>query len=383
MRFRSTCHPCPTPLGFPRKCTFDDARIRLGNRSLYPRGGLSSLPTPILDPVPIRNSAAARPDADGRGGAPAHVLVIPAGLALGVLADALLGDPRRNHPVAVFGSVATGIERRVYSPSRTAGVGHLLACLTLVGIPGVLVQYATRSRPVLRTGLFAAAAWTVLGGRSLTLAADAVGDAVLRNDLPAARSALPSLCGRDPQHLDGRGLVRATVESVAENTSDAVVAPLLWGMVAGIPGLLLYRAVNTLDAMVGHRSPRYADFGTPAARLDDVANWIPARLTALITAVVSPGIGGSPGGAFAVWRRDAAAHPSPNAGRPEAAFAGALGVRLGGPIRYSYGAEARPVLGHGREVVVGDVSRAVRLSRAVTVGALLLGVLVRIGWELR
>lgn len=188
-------------------------------------------------------------------------------------------------------------------------------------------------------------------------------------DVDAARRRLPHLCGRDPSRLDGKELARATVESVAENTSDAVVAPLVWGAALGVPGLLAYRAVNTLDAMVGHRSSRYARFGWAAARLDDAANWLPARLTGLLTVACAPLAGGSPRAAYAVLRRDGAAHPSPNAGRCEAAFAGALGVRLGGVNVYDDRAEHRPELGDGRAPDAADVRRAVRLSRAVTVAA--------------
>jgi adenosylcobinamide-phosphate synthase len=164
-------------------------------------------------------------------------------------------------------------------------------------------------------------------------------------------------------------LVRATVESVAENTSDAAVAPLFWGAVAGLPGLIGYRAVNTLDAMVGYRSPRYARFGWAAARLDDVVNWVPARATAVLTVLVAPLAGGSPAGAWHAWRRDGAAHPSPNAGRCEAALAGALGLRLGGRNVYGARIEERPTLGDGEPPVRGDIRRAVRLSRAVWTAA--------------
>jgi adenosylcobinamide-phosphate synthase len=181
----------------------------------------------------------------------------------------------------------------------------------------------------------------------------------------AARERLPSLCGRDPRALDSAGLARAAVESVAENTSDAVVAPLIWGAVAGVPGLLGYRAVNTLDAMVGYRSPRYRRFGWAAARLDDLVNLLPARLAAALTVLGAPVVGGSSRGAWATWRRDAAAHPSPNAGQVEAAFAGALEVRLGGRTVYEHGVEERPVLGDGRMPDAGHVTRAVELSRVV------------------
>src|SRR3954452_4670412 len=148
-------------------------------------------------------------------------------------------------------------------------------------------------------------------------------------DLEAARAALPVLAGRDPRGLGQEELARATVESVAENTSDAAVAPLFWGAVAGVPGLLTYRAVNTLDAMVGHRSERYERFGWAAARLDDLANWVPARITAGLTALLAPVVEGSPRRALEVCWRDGGKHPSPNAGPVEAAFAGALGRTLG------------------------------------------------------
>ena len=143
-------------------------------------------------------------------------------------------------------------------------------------------------------------------------------------------------------------MARAGVESLAENTSDAVVAPLFWGAVAGLPGLLGYRAVNTLDAMVGYRSARYARFGRVAARVDDVANLVPARLTAALTVLLAPLVGGRPADALRAWRRDASGHPSPNAGPVEATAAGALGLRLGGRTEYAYGVEDRPSLGDGR-----------------------------------
>ena len=171
--------------------------------------------------------------------------------------------------------------------------------------------------------------------------------------------------------LDAAGLIRATVESIAENTSDAQVAPLLWAVAGGVPGVLGYRAVNTLDAMIGHRSPRYARFGWAAARLDDAANYAAARVTAALTVVCAPIVGGSPSGAVTAWRRDAGRHPSPNAGVVEAAFAGALGVQLGGPTQYHYELQIRPALGAGLPPTVTDLRRAVRLSRAVQAAAAL------------
>jgi adenosylcobinamide-phosphate synthase len=186
--------------------------------------------------------------------------------------------------------------------------------------------------------------------------------------------------GRDTAQLSTEEVARAAVESVAENASDAIVAPLLWGAVAGLPGLIGYRAVNTLDAMIGHRTPRYLEFGWAAARLDDLANWVPARLAALAAAAWAPLIGGTAGKAIDVVRRDAGRHPSPNAGVVEAAFAGALDVQLGGRNAYHGTVEDRGVLGNGRPVTVADIDRADRLAAAVSLTALVVAVLVR-GWR--
>jgi adenosylcobinamide-phosphate synthase len=198
-------------------------------------------------------------------------------------------------------------------------------------------------------------------------------------DLEGARALLPSLCGRDPAALDAAGLARAACESVAENTSDAQVAPLFWAAVAGMPGVLGYRAVNTLDAMIGNRSQRYARFGWAAARLDDVANYVPARLTGALVLACAPLAGGSPVRAARAWRRDAARHPSPNAGVAEASFAGALGVRLGGPTQYRHQLEIRPTLGDGPAPGASDLRRVVRLSRSVQRGALVVALLTSAG----
>jgi len=218
---------------------------------------------------------------------------VAAGLAAGVALDALLGDPRRGHPVAAFGRAAAALEARDYADSRRRGAAHAAACVLAVAGPAVALHRRTRGRPPWQAAAVATAVWAVTGARSLHHEAERACSSLLRRDLAAARAVLPSLCGRDPATLDAAGLARAVVESVAENTSDAVVAPLLWGAVAGIPGLAAYRAVNTLDAMVGHRSARYERFGWASARLDDVANWIPARVTAALTAACAPLVAGA------------------------------------------------------------------------------------------
>jgi adenosylcobinamide-phosphate synthase len=300
-----------------------------------------------------------------------------AGLALGVLADALLGDPRRGHPVAAFGSAAAWLERRWWADRRAPGVAY---AGVLVGGAVALGAVAERVRhPAAHAALTALATWTVLGGTSLAGEGAAMAASLDAGDVRAARARLPHLCGRDPSALDADGLARAALESVAENTADAVVAPLVWGAVAGMPGLLGHRAVNTLDAMVGHRSPRYERFGWASARADDVAGVVPARVSALVTALCAPTVGGRPAAAWRAWRRDASAHPSPNAGPVEASFAGALGLRLGGRTVYPYGVQDRPVLGDGRAPAVADLPRAVRLSRAVGLATASLAVLAASG----
>jgi adenosylcobinamide-phosphate synthase len=291
------------------------------------------------------------------------------GLALGAGADLVLADPRRGHPVAGFGAAALALERRTWRDSRSTGAAHVLLLTGATTLLGTALDRGTRRHPVARTLVTAAATWAVLGGTSLGRAATSMQRALDAGDLPAARAALPALAGRDPAGLDAEELSRATVESVAENTSDAAVAPLVWGAVAGVPGLLAYRAVNTLDAMIGHRSPRYGRFGWAAARLDDAANWLPARITAALTVACAPLVGASARGALRVWLRDGASHPSPNSGRCEAAAAGALGVRLGGRNVYGSRVEVRPVLGDGRRPASADIRRAVRLSRAVWTAA--------------
>ena len=295
------------------------------------------------------------------------------GVLIGYLADLVLADPRAAHPVAGFGTVATAVERLSYRDTRAAGAVQVTVLVGAVSLLGAaLERRAGRRGPAWSIAATAAATWVSLGGTSLARTGAAMSDQLRGDDLEGARRLLPSLCGRDPEQLDAAGLIRATVESVAENTSDAQVAPLLWACVGGVPGVLGYRAVNTLDAMVGHRSPRYLRFGWAAARLDDVANYVAARLTAMLTAACAPVVGGSPLGAIEAWRRDARRHPSPNAGVVEAAFAGALGVRLGGPTQYHHELQIRPVLGGGAAPTVVDLQRAVRLSQAVQAAAVLL-----------
>ncbi|GEC04335.1 cobalamin biosynthesis protein CobD [Streptomyces spinoverrucosus] len=291
------------------------------------------------------------------------------GAAAGLIGDLILGDPRRGHPVAAFGRAAAAVERVLWRDHRAWGAAHTAVCAGGAVALGALAHRVVRSSPAASVALTGLATWAVVGGTSLAREARAVGRALEAGDVEGARARLPHLCGRDPQALDADGIARAVVESVAENTSDAVVGALVWGAVGGVPGLVGFRAVNTLDAMVGHKSPKYRRYGWASARLDDLAGWPGARLTAVLAALAGP----DPRAAVRAWREDAGRHPSPNAGPVEASFAGALGVRLGGTLSYGGRVEHRPVLnGRGRAVGVADIERAVRLSRRV--GRLALGV---------
>jgi adenosylcobinamide-phosphate synthase len=296
-----------------------------------------------------------------------------AGVLAAYLADLALGDPKRGHPVALFGQAAAALERVTYRDTKVAGALHAGLMVAAAALLGTAVESATARRgPPWPVAATATATWICLGGTSLARTGLEMSRLLERGDVESARRLLPSLCGRDPATLDGAGLTRAALESVAENTSDAQVAPLLWATAGGVPAVLAYRAINTLDSMIGHRSPRYARFGWAAARLDDLANYVAARATAALVVTCAPLVGGSPSGAVRAWRSDAGRHPSPNAGVVEAAFAGALGVRLGGPTQYHHELQIRPTLGDGEQPTVADLRRAVALSRAVQAAAALL-----------
>ena len=298
------------------------------------------------------------------------------GIAGGLGLDALLADPRRGHPVAAFGTVAAAAERLLHKDSRVAGAVYTAGLVGGAGLAGARLSQAAR-RPGGLAAVTALATWSVVGGTTLRREAATMHALLTDGDVDAARDRLSHLCGRDPSSLDVPGLARATVESVAENTSDAVVGPLFWGAIAGVPGLLGYRAINTLDAMVGHRSDRYLRFGWAAARLDDAVNLAPSRLTAALAVLLAPVVDGKPSAAWRVWQRDGHKHPSPNAGPVEAAFAGALGRTLGGRLSYAGRVEDRPLLGNGPSPQVADIPRAARLSAAVSMAAGALAVAVR------
>ena len=276
----------------------------------------------------------------------------PLGSATGIVLDRLLGEPPASwHPVVHFGAFMESLERRHYRDARTSGIAHAAVGASIGLGAGKLI----RSTP-LATGIS-------VGANALWTAAREIGAALESGDLEVARARLPTLVGRDPNGLEESEIARAVVESVAENTVDAVVAPALWAALAGAPGAFGYRAVNTMDAMVGHHSSRYENFGWASARLDDVANWVPARCTVALVALVRPGARGEIRRAVTT---QAPAHPSPNGGVVEAAFAAALGLRLGGRNHYGERVEDRATLGRGPGARAGDIATAIRLSRDVT-----------------
>lgn len=292
-----------------------------------------------------------------------------ASAAAAVMVDHLVGDPPdRLHPVAWFGRAMTRREQRAWSDHRLSGVRHLGAGVVVAAVPVALLAAGARQMggAAADRALSVVVVAATLGARSLDRRAAEVGEALAAGRIDEARRSLPALVGRDPAGLDEAEIARAVVESVAENTVDAAVAPLLWAAVGGPVAAAAYRAVNTLDAMVGYRNDRYRRFGWASARADDVANFVPARVAAVIVALCSPG---RAQGIVRAVCRQAPGHPSPNAGVIEAAFAAALGLRLGGTNRYGEVIEHRVELGNGRAATPGDIVRARLLARRVTVVA--------------
>ena len=268
--------------------------------------------------------------------------------AAGLVLDRLVGEPPADiHPVVGFGRTMERVEQALWADGRLNGAVYALSGAVMGAVAGSAA------------GSTAVATWAVAAGRELRRVASRVGELAAAGDLAAARAELPSLVGRDPSELDASGVAAAVIESVAENSVDAVIAPAFWAAVAGAPGAVAYRAINTMDAMVGRRNERYGNFGWAAARLDDVANYVPARIFAGLVAMLCPHRARQ---IIAAVRRDAPAHPSPNAGVAEAALAAALGRQLGGPLRYGDTEENRPLLGDGPRPGPDDVPEAVRIA---------------------
>jgi adenosylcobinamide-phosphate synthase len=303
-----------------------------------------------------------------------------AAMLVAMAVDAMLGWPgalfaRIGHPVTWLGSLIGSLDSRWNRASdtpamrRLAGAAAALIVIAVAAGVGWLVQEAMPSgwRGVVLLGVLA---WPFLALRSLYDHVAAVRNPLGAGDIDAARKAVAMIVGRDPTQLDEAGIARAAIESLAENASDGVVAPLFWGALFGLPGVVGYKTINTLDSMIGHRSERHAAFGWAGARIDDAANLIPARLTGLLFALTGP----APRDALLCMARDARRHRSPNAGWPEAAMAGALGVRLCGPRSYHGELADEPWLnGSARDPAAVDISRALEAYVRVmlTVGAVL------------
>lgn len=289
---------------------------------------------------------------------------------IALLADALLGWPdalyrRLGHPVVWIGALIERLDHRMNRGSERFGKGMAASLIVIAAavLPALILQ--SLLGPVI-AGLLA---WPLVAARSLHDHLRAVETPLLAGDLKAAREATSMIVGRDVSRADEAALSRAGIESLAENASDGVVAPLFWAVLAGLPGIAAYKAINTLDSMIGHRTPRHQEFGRFAARLDDFANWLPARLTASLFTLAS--------GSLHPWRiarRDAGGHRSPNAGWPEAAMAAALKVRLSGPRIYGSRVADEPWLnGSDRDPDATDIAPALALyRRAIIAGGLVL-----------
>lgn len=291
------------------------------------------------------------------------------GLLLGVLADSLVGEPRRTapkRPVALVPKAAAALSDRI------GGNGAAVVLTAGSVAVGVLADRIAERRPALRLVTLAAGTWSVLGGARIAVDGTELARELESGDLESARRDISASDPRCTADLDLPALSRASIEIVADQTSAAVVSPLFWGALAGTPGLLGARTA----AVLGKRRGARGEPGVVARRLDELAHLVPARLTAMLTTAAAPVVGGSAPSAWRAWRRDAAAHPDPNAGRAEAAFAGALEIRLGGRTVYPAGVAELPVLGAGRNPDAGHVIRAVELSRVVGLCALGVSVVV-------
>ena len=313
-------------------------------------------------------------------------------LACGFVLDALLGDPyRMPHLIRFVGTLISRTEGLLRQALPRGPRGERLGGVLLVAIVAgvycgavtLVLRWAHAAAPWLGWCLETLVCYQMVAARQLRIEARKVYVALRDEGLLAARTAVSMIVGRDTQALDEAGVVRATVETVAENTSDGVVAPLLFMGLGGAPAGMLYKAVNTMDSMVGYRNERYRFFGTAAARLDDVLNWLPARLTGALMCLVAPLVGLDGRGAWRVFLRDRLKHASPNSAHPEAACAGALGVRLAGPASYFGVLHDKPTIGDDdRPIEPADILSANRLEAATSLAALVLSLALGAGVQL-
>ncbi|WP_167770455.1 adenosylcobinamide-phosphate synthase CbiB [Bradyrhizobium niftali] len=291
-------------------------------------------------------------------------------MAVAMAVDALLGWPaplfaRIGHPVTWLGRLITTVDTAWNRPSdppafrRAAGVAGALVVIAVSAALGWVLQ-SVLALGWIQFVLVGILAWPLVALRSLDDHVAAVASPLQAGDIAGAREAVSRIVGRDPATLDEAGIARAAIESLAENASDGIVAPVFWGALFGLPGIFGYKAINTLDSMIGHRSERHEAFGWAAARIDDVANFIPARLTGFLFVLLAP----RRAEALSCMTRDARRHRSPNAGWPEAAMAGALGVRLSGPRIYHGSITNEPWLNEGaRDPLAADISQGLTVYR--------------------
>lgn len=294
-----------------------------------------------------------------------------AAVVAGFLLDALLGDPRRiPHPIVAMGNAIAWLEPRLRAafpdtPSGARRAGVVLVAVLCAGSFGAtwcLIAVAGLVHPLLGFAVETWLCYQALAACELRRQSMRVVRELTREGLPAARRAVGMIVGRDTEALDERGVLKAAVETVAENTADGVVGPLVYLIVGGAPLGMLYKAVNTMDSMVGYKNERYLDFGRAAARVDDVLGFVPARLAALCMIAAAPVAGLSAKGAWHIWRRDRFNHASPNSAQTESAMAGALGVELAGSAVYFGKLVEKPTMGDAtRSIEREDVRRANRL----------------------
>ena len=299
---------------------------------------------------------------------------------LGFLLDLLLGDPQGwPHIVRGFGKMISALEKRLYPMKHKAWAGFLLVlCMVILSalLPAALLAAAWYLSPWAYLLLETLLCWQLLAVKSLRTESLRVYEALVQKDLPGARRAVARIVGRDTHRLDEAGVTRAAVETVAENTSDGVAAPLFWILLGGSVLGCVYKAINTMDSMIGYKNETYLTFGRCAARLDDGANYLPARLCALtmIAAAFLRGLNAK--GAVRIWRRDRRNHASPNAAQTEAVMAGALNVRLAGDAWYFGTRHEKPYIGDDiRPIEPGDILLAHKLLYGTAI-LLLLAVLI-------
>ncbi len=305
----------------------------------------------------------------------------------GFVLDCLLGDPNTMpHPVIWMGKAISQLEKWLRrrlppTPNGEFAGGVILAVVLPVGtllLSGGACWLCGKIHPLLGLALQTLWCWQALAMRCLVAESRHVYRCLQSQGLEAGRKAVSRIVGRDTAQLSEQGVMRATVETVAENFSDGVLAPLLYMLIGGAPLALMYKAINTMDSMVGYKNDRYLYFGRAAARLDDAANYLPSRIAALVWILACPMAGGSRKNAWKIWRRDRRQHASPNSAQTESACAGSLGIQLAGPACYFGKRMEKPYIGDAlRQIEPEDILRTNRIMVASSVVGLVIGLAIR------